>query len=197
MSFQMIRTCAHCGQHYSVHYRMNPTRLRQPSYCSPKCRIAESRARANANLRSRFMANVPTADENACWEWTGRRHKAGYGVLDLDGRPQLATRVMWFLTHSEWPVLNVCHACDNPPCVNPTHLWLGTDLDNARDRESKGRGRRGPPRLGREHHNCKLTPEAVINIRSSKDGNKALARLYGVTPAAIYNVRAGKAWKHV
>lgn len=77
-----------------------------------------------------------------CWPWIGRRNAAGYGVFDtfLDG-DRMAHRVAWVIEHG--PILDglfVCHSCDNPRCVRPSHLWLGTHSDNMRDMAAKGRG---------------------------------------------------------
>ena len=80
-----------------------------------------------------------------CWEWAGARDKDGYGQTPpLDGRSGAvrAHRLAWTLTNGPIPKgLLVCHHCDNPACINPDHLWLGTSTDNNRDRERKGRGR--------------------------------------------------------
>jgi hypothetical protein len=89
-----------------------------------------------------FWARVKMTDN--CWVWTGRsRNDAGYGEVFYKGKARLAHRVMWMETHDEPipPGILVCHTCDNPPCVNPDHLFLGTTLDNAQDMVAKGRGR--------------------------------------------------------
>jgi len=191
------RICAHCSTQFVIGYRLAAKRLARPAYCSDDCHYRAKRERSERDLRKRFMLFVPTGAVHECWEWTGRLSKSGYGNIDFEKRPHQATRVMWFLTHGEWPSLNVCHSCDNPPCVNPAHLWLGTDLDNVRDMILKGRARRGPPRFGPDNHNTKLTADAVRAIRASKLSNSDLAKQYSVTPSAVYNVRAWKAWKHV
>lgn len=78
-----------------------------------------------------------------CWEWSGLRSARGYGRFGHDSRR--AHRIAWELTFGPVPDgLLVCHTCDNPPCIRPEHLFLGTDADNARDMVAKGRGRYGP-----------------------------------------------------
>jgi hypothetical protein len=103
--------------------------------------------------------------------------------------------------------LLVCHKCDNRACVNPDHLFLGTNADNIRDRDRKGRR---PVVVGKDHPNSKLTAEAVRDIRARRakpikrsrwavnpDSVSSLAREYGVTNTAILQVLAGTTWRHV
>jgi hypothetical protein len=89
----------------------------------------------------RFWARVAQSD--ACWIWTGARLPNGYGRVTQQGKQVYTHRLAWELTHGPIPDgLVVCHSCDNPPCCNPAHLWLGTPADNVHDRDAKGRGRR-------------------------------------------------------
>lgn len=77
----------------------------------------------------------------SCWEWQGARNKTGYGTVCFNYKTWRTHRYAWHITYGSIPVnLCVLHHCDNPPCVNPDHLWLGTHADNVRDRENKGRG---------------------------------------------------------
>ena len=80
----------------------------------------------------------------SCWLWQALKNKTGYGVVNYNYKTQLAHRVAWTLTHGDIPAgLYVCHKCDTPGCINPDHLFLGTQLENMRDMASKGRSRRG------------------------------------------------------
>lgn len=95
----------------------------------------------------RFWIRVDKKGLDDCWEWTGPckagsvKGKSFYGHLHFRGKVIGAHRLAWILTHGPIPKgLEVCHKCDNPGCCNPNHLWLGTHLENIRDRDSKGRG---------------------------------------------------------
>jgi hypothetical protein len=118
-----------------------------------------------------FWQNVDqSAGPEACWPWTGSRKDSGYGRLCFDRHQQNAHRVAYQLATGHDPGdLIVCHSCDNPPCCNPAHLWVGTHGDNARDKVAKGRwnGNRGGN--GYQHrthckHGHEFTPENTLIV---------------------------------
>jgi hypothetical protein len=92
------------------------------------------------------------------------------------------------------PGMHVLHHCDNPPCINPSHLFLGTQADNMRDKEQKGRGNHPQ---GERHGRAKLTEADVLMIRASALSNGALARQLGVTKKTVRRARDGRAWRHL
>lgn len=93
--------------------------------------------------KERFWSKVDKS--NNCWNWIGKLNKNGYGDFSLNRKTYIASRISYFLHTGENPqALVVCHSCDNPLCVNPDHLFLGSDAINAQDRQSKGKG--GRPR---------------------------------------------------
>ena len=104
-------------------------------------------------MTERFWENVSKTE--TCWVWIGHRKETNYGVISegkRKGRPKSAHRYSWEIHNGPIPEgLCVLHRCDNPPCVNPEHLFLGTLADNAQDMLAKGRGRWGPNR-GKEPH---------------------------------------------
>lgn len=93
--------------------------------------------------KERFLKYVEKRGDSDCWEWTGARYKNGYGHFNNGRESGYAHRLSFSLFRGPVPKRkHVCHSCDNPPCVNPSHLWIGTAKDNAMDRQKKGRGRR-------------------------------------------------------
>lgn len=192
-------TCDECQAVFTVKYNMNAHRVGKPKFCSQECYAVTRARRARERLRDRFWSLVEMRGPSECWPWKGHRRPLGYGWFHIHRRKSAnASRVAYALTNGEVPAgLLVCHSCDNPPCCNPNHLWLGTDADNAKDRDAKGRSRQGAPRRGELSGQAKLTAEAVREIVSSGDSDTVLAARHGVTAAAIYNVRHGKSWGHI
>jgi hypothetical protein len=113
----------------------------------------------------------------------------------------LAHRLAWELTNGPIPDdACVCHHCDNPRCVRPDHLFLGTQRENLRDMRNKGRGAIPAPRQGSKHHKAKLTESEVIAIRAAHSAGEtqlSLARRYHVTGANICDIVNGHTWKHL
>jgi hypothetical protein len=121
-----------------------------------------------------------------CWEWTGVRNPKGYGVLRVGEGNKLAHRLTWEHENGKIPVgISVLHRCDNPGCVRPAHLFLGTKADNSADMIAKKR------------HHTKLTEAQVKAIRRSSDTNTELGFKYGVSRVLVGRIRCGKAWRHV
>ena len=145
------------------------------------------------NLADRFWAKVDKTDSSGCWIWTASRWKSGYGRIGVNGHLEGAHRVAWELTRGPIPAgLNVCHSCDNRPCVNPAHLFLGTQSDNIRDSIEKERWYMP---IGEKNGRAKLTYTQVEEIRSSALPFAKLAVKYGVSRWTIWNIRKNVSWK--
>jgi hypothetical protein len=132
-----------------------------------------------------------------CFVWKGSKN-SGYGQWrNQAGNIELAHRASWRLFNGPIPKgLHVLHRCDNPPCVNPDHLFLGSQDENLKDMWVKNRARPGKS-LGEKHGMAKLTADQVISIRSSKEPVAALAERYNLSRRAVYDILIRKTWKHI
>ena len=157
--------------------------------------------RSKNQLTASFFEDRRTVDSvTGCWVWAAYRQSGGYGQFNLDNKPTLAHRASWsFYNKSAVPEgLCVLHTCDNPPCINPAHLFLGTARDNVADCINKNRHLKGFCKghiHGRKKRLRKLTDEQVREIRATRYSQELLkdvALRYGVTPACVSTIRRGK-----
>ena len=151
---------------------------------------------APADIR---IANLSVPEPNSgCWIWFGYVNEDGYGRMRGDnGKTELSHRESYRAHCHEIPDgMQVLHHCDNPSCVNPDHLFLGTVTDNMQDMKRKGRGK--SPQRGTKHHFAKLNPEKAFEIRwkaASGVSLNDLRKQYGVTKFAIQSVVKCKTWR--
>lgn len=159
--------------------------------------------KCDGDWRERFWGKISKTPSPGCWHWNSYHDKYGYGHFGTASQSSLsyreigeekAHRIIWVLTHGPIPErLCVCHTCDNRACVNPDHLWLGTNADNTRDRDRKGRTRcfvrDGYP-------TCKLSSKDVNEIRSvyalKSVSQYQLARKFNVSQKLISLAVLGK-----
>jgi hypothetical protein len=147
---------------------------------------------------ARHWARAGKRGDNECWLWTGNRTTIGYGVLYWRPKGNLyAHRVAYFLAYGVDPgAFHVCHRCDQPSCVNPAHLFLGTDADNVHDAIAKGRMLQGE-----KNGEAKLTGGDIPQIRTLHATGKwthcKLAAKFGVSQTAIRHILRGNTWKHI
>lgn len=154
-------------------------------------------------LSERFWEKVDKRGEDECWEWQGAKFIVThpYGQIWVNKKIELAHRISWCLHHGFIPKeLRVLHHCDNPPCVNPQHLFLGTQSDNLIDAAKKGRLRTSP-RLGENHHDSKLTDNEVLEMRSSykekREPYKIIAKRHNVHPTTVGRIIRNERWQHL
>ena len=131
-----------------------------------------------------------------CWVWTASLRDTGYGQLMITETriPEKAPRIAWFLEHGEWPPddKQVCHKCDNRPCVRPDHLFLGTNDDNIRDKIAKGRQPRGIQQSD-------LTVDNVLTIRrlAGELPQTVIGTLFGIDQSSVSHIVTRRSWAHV
>lgn len=150
------------------------------------------------SLEEKFWDRVNIKSEDECWEWKGAKSHNGYGLFSIRHATVIrANRMSWIIKNGFIPNgMFVCHKCDNPPCVNPSHLFLGTHSDNMQDMISKGR--RGDL-TGENHGRHKLTRNQVEEIRNlystGKYSQEKIASMYGVTQGCISAAVRRYRWK--
>lgn len=162
-------------------------------------------------IEERFWTKVDkSAGPEGCWLWTGCKIHHGYGMLNTGGKHgqnKLAHRISWELHHSE-PIpegMEVLHRCDNPSCVNPAHLFLGTQKDNVADMISKHRSPYGKcfykiAACGEANHAHKLTAADVLEIRAAcakGETQRSVALRYGVAQSTIGKIANRERWSHI
>ena len=147
-------------------------------------------------MKQRILLSSTEDPETKCWEWDLYKQEDGYGVIKANGKAQLAHRVSYEAFKGSPEDMHVCHTCDNPGCVNPEHLFLGTNQDNVTDKMNKGRHRSGGPAKSGDKR-AKLTSEDVLAIRQSTDNQPTLATQYGVSQATISNIKRRVVWTHI
>lgn len=146
----------------------------------------------------RFESKVDKSGD--CWVWKAATDKNGYGTFSYKRRNRHRThrahRIAWMLHHGRFPPdgMLVCHTCDNPSCVNPDHLFLGTPADNMADKMQKGRGRR-MFKSNEDHPNCRLTDaqvEAIKTLSARGEKQASIARSFQINQGTVSRIVNGK-----
>lgn len=190
----VVVPCPVCGTPFRVLVALLERGRR---YCSRPC-YWES-LKISEPLADRFWRHIRKSE--GCWVWTGAHDQRGYGQMGRDGKTVRSTRVAWELHHGPVPDgLWVLHRCDNPPCVRPDHLFLGTSRDNHNDMWKKGRGKTA--RIPGELH-----PSAALSNTQARDlrarwaaggvTQTALAREYGTSLRVVNAIVRGRTYRDV
>lgn len=143
----------------------------------------------------RFATRVK-ADDKGCWLWTGAVDRKGYGAVCHRRRMLKTHRVAWHLRHGSPAGQLVCHACDVPACLNPSHLFLGTASDNSADMMAKGRHRTAST-FGTANGGAKIAPPVVHTVRSLRGAglsHRQIAARVGISASQVGNILSGKHW---
>ena len=165
--------------------------------------LAGKRAEAESVIipfpAARFWAKVRKKSPDECWEWQGKRRADGYGTLLR--RSVRAHRVAWELTNGPIPpALDVCHKCDNPGCVNPSHLFVGTAKDNLQDASAKGRLKGRRVLRGSSHGMAKLNEINVHEVRRLHMQGWSFTKIgafFRISPATAHRAATGRSWRHL
>lgn len=156
---------------------------------------------------SRFWDKVVNKGKDECWEWTAAKNRdRGYGMFSINGKMYYAHRIVWMWTNQLQIPDGMCilHHCDNPSCVNPNHLFLGTHADNTQDSYNKGRS----TQQGVNNSRSKLTREQVVIIKKSaakanlERGNKTAfykrwSDKFGISQGAVRAILDNRSWTHI
>jgi endogenous inhibitor of DNA gyrase (YacG/DUF329 family) len=182
------RVCMFCNKPFSTWHK-KPTQ----KFCSFKCSVIGT----HGDVKTRLLSKITIDPKTNCWVYNGaKQHPAGYRTINIDGKIIQAHRASYEAhVRKLQPSEIILHLCDNPPCINPTHLRAGSHFDNVQDMVSKGRGAKG------EQRSKLYTTEDIIKIRQlHKTGEynyKQLSELFGGSRTQIYSIVLRRSWKHV
>lgn len=192
MKYIPRKPCLHCG---------NPVKKTSTTTCSKRCSNFIKWKRKRGNIRDYLInkiINYSSKDHSTgCWNWNKGKSDRGYAEISINARKERANRISYQVFIDEVPPhLFVCHTCDNPGCVNPDHLYLGTHQDNVDDKLDRDRQPRGE-----EIKLAKLTEKDILKIRALwKEGfmsQESIAREFGVCQTTISRVILRQTWTHV
>ena len=184
-----------CGSEKPVSGRMLRAGETQSCGCKKreeaKARMTEMRRQPPPSIKFHSFYDIDPVTQ--CWNWNGPKDKDGYGTFFMSGGKERAHRFSYKHHYQSDPMdLMVCHHCDNPSCVNPDHLFLGTCQDNLQDALQKGRFA-----IGDLNGRSKLTVDQVKELLSSTESGAALAKKWGVNRSTINRIRRGQGWCNV
>lgn len=193
------RACANCGAILIMRAGEGRAKFRRRRYCSKHCACSVAARTSRLNRPPLTAAEIledhtGLNEETGCTEWTGAKNTDGYGTTSIKTH-RGAHRLAYAILVGPIPGgMHVLHRCDNPACITPAHLFLGTHAENMAD---KARKRRQHRMLGERNGRARLTECQVKEILSSPISGAALGRKFGVSRAAVNDIRRGTKWRHV
>lgn len=184
------KPCVICGVTMTKKRARTRAGWDKQKFCSASCRARTLTKSLEEISASRVKVNNVTQ----CWEWTGAINNNGYGQLTRNGKHVLAHRFFYEQLIGPLPEgMLACHRCDNRSCVNPRHLFAGTQADNLADAVQKRRHR-----YGAQSASAKLTDESIRAIRAvTGQSQNQIASMFGVSRSTIADIQCGRTWKHV
>lgn len=194
------KKCIKCGNLFGRDSCKSVADYKMKKYCCKRCFFDNNSGKNNYAYKStkdRILGNIKV-NKNGCWIWSGSFRSKGkhgwYGGLKIGGRSVLAHRASYMTFNGDIPKgFLVCHKCDNTKCVNPEHLFLGTQSDNMKDMMCKNRGT-----SGEKAFHGKLKENQVIEIRNKRGVfRKEIARQYNVSITTVTNIINRRAWAHI
>lgn len=154
-------------------------------------------SRTRRPILERLISKIHKDPTTECWEWQGTIDPKGYGRLHIDSIGRPAHRISYLIHKGEIPAgMLVCHTCDNRRCVNPDHLFIGTNMDNMADMVAKGRQNKC---RGEKHGKARLSASTVLAIRATDNGmtHGQIAERFGATKTQVADIKSGRSWKYL
>ena len=190
MAYKLVsRACLYCGALFQAR---NP----QQRFCAKPCAHYSRLSLADHLWQRVHRCCHGDGCAVCCWEWQGWCEAGGYGVFEHQGATYKAHIAAYMSAHGliTRPTLSICHSCDNPPCCNPSHLWLRSQQENMQDAARKGRLTNRP--RGEQHMRVTLTTTDVRQIRALRAAGWTFKAIHGLFPSAgrttIQNIGSGK-----
>lgn len=185
------KVCEFCCSPFSRPRNYSLGQWEARRFCSLQC--SANGKENHSNTMDDFWRFIFPEPNSGCWLWDGTLHHDGYGQIRIDGVVHRAHRLSYEIHCGGIPDgLGALHKCDVRCCVNPDHIYAGTDKDNSRDKV-----RRGRTLIGEQNASAKLTSEIVQFLRRSDETDTELAKRFGVSRPAVRNARCGKTWRHI